>query len=207
MYACIHAPDAGALAQSFSPWVEMVDEQTAVFSITQRQIPAVAKMPRAAVASTIEAVILAARNFPGFNYLPPGDEARILGVLPVDALPPDPEIFHTLDLWGIRSLADLARLPKKGIAERLGERGLWFQRLARGTIDRPLKPKISTATYEESIELDHPLELLEPLLFLITRFLRELCGRLQSQSLPYPSWGARYWGKLSVSQIRFLRPG
>jgi len=183
MYACIHAPDAGALAQSFSPWVEMVDEQTAVFSITQRQIPAVAKMPRAAVASTIEAVILAARNFPGFNYLPPGDEAKILGVLPVDALPPDPEIFQTLDLWGIRSLADLARLPEKGIAERLGERGLWFQRLARGTIDRPLKPEIPTATYQESIELDHPLELLEPLLFLITRFLRELCGRLQSQSL------------------------
>ncbi len=183
MYACIHAPDAGVLAESFSPWVEMIDERTAVFSITPRQMAAVSRIPRAAVAATIEAAVLAARNFPGFTFLPPGDEARILGVLPVDALPPDPEIFQTLDLWGIHSLADLARLPENGIAERLGARGLWFQKLARGAVDRPLKPRIPESAYEESVELDYPLELREPLLFLIARFLNDLCARLDAQSL------------------------
>ena len=183
MYACIHAPDAARLADSFSPWVEMADAKTAVFSITPRQMPDVSRLSRAAVASTVESAILAARNFPGFTYLPPGQEARILGVLPVDALPPDPEIFQTFDLWGIRSLADLARLPEKGIAERLGERGLWLQRLARGTVDRPLRPEIPESTYEQFIELDYSLKLIEPLLFLIARFLHELCARLDSQSL------------------------
>jgi protein ImuB len=183
MYACIHAPDAGAQAEAFSPWIEMIDPRTAVFSITPRQMAAVSRIPRAAVAATIDAAVLAARHFPGFTYLAPGDEAKILGVLPVDALPPDPEIFQTFDLWGIRSLADLARLPEKGIAERLGPRGLWFQKLARGMVDRPLKPAIPATAYEQSIELDYRLELREPLMFLIARFLNELCPRLDSQSL------------------------
>ena len=124
MYACIHQPGAAALAQSFSPEVETIDEQTAVFSITLRQMGDIYKIPRIAVAATIEAAILAARNFPGVTVLPPGDEPKILSVLPIDALPPDPEIFQTLDLWGIRTLGDLARLPANGIAERLGPRGL-----------------------------------------------------------------------------------
>src|SRR5271155_3380830 len=136
MYACIHAPDAGALAESFSPWVERIDEQTAVFTITRRQIEGLARLPlvSAAIASNIDAAVLAARNFPGFTMLEPGQEAVRLGTLPIDALPPDPEIFRTLDLWGIRSLAGLADLPEKGIAERLGPRGLRLQQLARGAL-------------------------------------------------------------------------
>lgn len=183
MFACIYSPGAGALAQSFSPEVEMIDEETAVFSITPRQMGEIYKIPRIAVASTIETAILAARNFPGVTVLPPGDEQKILSVLPIDALPPDPQIFETLDLWGIRTFGDLARLPGQGIAERLGPRGLWLQKLARGALDRPLKPAPLETIYEESAEFDHPLELLEPLMFLIGRFLHDLCARLDSQSL------------------------
>ncbi len=187
MYACIHAPGAGALAESFSPWVEIVDDTTAVFSLTARQIAenVLERIPQAriAVAATIETAILAARNLPGLTFIAAGEEQSILGALPVDCLPPDPEIFQTFDLWGIRTLADLARLPEKGIAERLGPRGLWMQKLARGAIDRPLRPVIPETTYEESTELDYPLELLEPLLFLINRFLHDICERLDAQSL------------------------
>jgi protein ImuB len=187
MFACIHTPDARALARSFSPWVETVDEKTAVFSITPRQIAekTLERIPHAqvAVAETVEAAILAARNFPGLTFLEPGDEARVLGSLPVDCLPPDPEIFQMFDLWGIRSLADFARLPENGVAERLGPRGLWMQRLARGALSRPLRPAIPAANYEESTELDYPLDRIEPLLFLIGRFLYDLCARLEAQSL------------------------
>jgi protein ImuB len=183
MYACIHSSDAAALAASFSPHVEMVDERTAVFSITPRQKPAVERLPQAALASTIEAAILAARHLPGFTFIAPGKEAEVLGPLPIDALPPDPEIFETLDLWGIRTLADFARLPETGLAERLGTRGLGLHTLARGALSRPLNPAIAETIYEESIELDHPIELREPLLFLLNRFLHDLCARLDSQSL------------------------
>lgn len=183
MYVCIHAPDAGEVARSFSPWVEMVDQSTAVFPVTERQL---AKLPAnipLAVASTIEAAILAARNFPGQTIIPPGEEARVLGSLSIDCLPPDPENFQTLDLWGVRSLSDLARLPESGLAARLGSRGLWLQKLAQGTLDRPLKPLPLETVYEESAEFDHPIELREPLLFLLGQFLFNLTAKLRAQSL------------------------
>ena len=136
-----------------------------------------------AVAATAEAAILAARNLPGYTFIPPGEEARVLGALSIDALPPDPELFETFHLWGIRSLADLARLPDDALASRLGARGLWLQRLARGAFERPLRPRLPAAIYEESADLDHPIKLREPLLFLIARFLHDLTARLKSQSL------------------------
>src|SRR5581483_2141174 len=182
MFACIHAPDANRLADSFSPFVEMVDEKTAVFSITARQIGRL-KEAQAAVASTAETAILAARNLPGYTFIAPGDEARVLGALSIDALPPDPELFETFDSWGIRSLADLARLPDEAVASRLGVRGLHLQRLARGAVARPLRPQLPATVYAESIELDYALKLREPLLFLIARFLNDLTARLKAQSL------------------------
>lgn len=184
MFACIHGPDANRLADSFSPFVEMVDEKTAVFSVTRRQIRQAEGLPHpVAVAATVEAAILAARNLSGYTFIPPGEEARVLGALPIDALPPDPELFETFHLWGIRSLDDLSRLPADALASRLGARGLWLQRLARGAFERPLRPRLPSAVYEESADLEHPIKLREPLLFLIARFLHDLTARLKSQSL------------------------
>jgi len=184
MFACIHGADANRLADSFSPFVEMVDEKTAVFTVTARQFGAVKHVQaQVALAATAEAAILAARNLPGYTFIPPGEEARVLGALSIDALPPDPELFETFHLWGIRSLEDLSRLPADALASRLGDRGLWLQRLARGAFERPLRPQLPAAVYEESAELDHPIKLREPLLFLIARFLHDLTARLKSQSL------------------------
>jgi protein ImuB len=184
MYACIHGPDANRLADSFSPFVEMVDEKTAVFTVTRRQIRQAESLPhQVAVATTAEAAILAARNLPGYTFIPPGQEARVLGALSIDALPPDPELFETFHLWGIRSLADLSRLPQDDLAARLGASGVWLQRLARGAFERPLRPQLPASVYEESADLEHPIQLREPLLFLIARFLHDLTARLKSQSL------------------------
>jgi protein ImuB len=184
MFACIHGADAARLADSFSPFVEMVDEKTAVFTVTRRQIRQAESLPYpVAVASTAEAAILAARNLPGYTFIPPGEEARVLGRLSIDALPPDPELFEIFHLWGIRSLEDLSRLPDDALASRLGTRGLWLQRLARGAFERPLRPLIRATIYEESADLEHPIQLREPLLFLIARFLHDLTARLKSQSL------------------------
>ena len=62
-----------ALADSFSPFVEMVDEKTAVFSVTPRQLAQIeARTFTVAVAATVEAAILAARNLPGLHFHPAG---------------------------------------------------------------------------------------------------------------------------------------
>lgn len=202
MFACIHGPDAAGLADSFSPFVELVDQTTAVFSITSRQLGRLKSM-QAAVAATVEAAILAARNLPGYTFIPPGEEARVLAALPIDALPPDPELFQTFDLWGIHSLADLARLPENDLAARLGERGLFLQRLARGTLERPLRPLLAATAYEESADLEHPLKLREPLLFLIAQFLHNLTAQLKSQSLAASSLHLTLNGKQRRQSLPF----
>jgi protein ImuB len=184
MFACLHGADAARLADSLSPFVELVDGKTAVYTVTRRQIRQAESLSHpVAVAATAEAAILAARNLPGYTFIPPGEEARVLGPLSIDALPPDPELFETFHLWGIRSLDDLSRLPDDALASRLGARGLWLQRLARGAFERPLRPRLPAAVYEESADLEHPIQLREPLLFLIARFLHDLTARLKSQSL------------------------
>src|SRR5512140_2083249 len=112
MFACIHGRGANRLAVSFSTLVAIVDEGTVVFTVTARQFGAVKHVQaQVALAATAEAAILAARNLPGYTFIPPGEEARVLGALPIDALPPDPELFETFHLWGIRSLEGLSRLP------------------------------------------------------------------------------------------------
>ncbi len=181
-YACVCGEKAEEIAQSFSPFIEMVDATTAVFTLTPRQLAQVVLEKRGlrmAVAATAEAAILAARHLSGFTLV----EEGTLDLLPIDVLPPDPEIFHALELWGIRTLGELAGLPEAGIAERLGERGLQLQKLARGATDRPLRPEIEGERYQESAEMEHAIELREPLLFLISRFIFDLSARMKAQSV------------------------
>jgi protein ImuB len=197
MFACIHWPrgEPRVLAESFSPWVEQVAPDTVLFSIEGlgrifgdaaaivRAISDRAPEAHVAMAATPDAAVLAARSVKGIGIIPAGEEVQYLGSLPLDRLPLDPEIWSTLDRWGLRTLGDLACLPESGLHERLGEAGVRLQRMARGALGRPLQPVIPETVYAESIELDHPLELLEPLLFLLNRFLVGLCARLKAQSL------------------------
>src|SRR5579883_690107 len=156
MFACFHGPRAAALAASFSPWVEKVDTVTAVIELTDRQVRSFTAAVQGAVqneacaiAATIEAAVLAARNFPGFTFLPPGDECRILGCLPVDCLPSDPEVFQTLDLWGIRTLAAPSHRPEAGLIAGLRRRGARLRQLARSVMASALLVEILASVHEE----------------------------------------------------------
>ncbi len=50
--------------------------------------------------------------------------------------------------------------------------------LARGTASRTLVPVEAPLVFEEAVELEHPIVLLEPLAFLLNRLLDQLCARL-----------------------------
>ncbi|MEO8025794.1 MAG: hypothetical protein ABI823_04950 [Bryobacteraceae bacterium] len=204
MFACIYCidqPDGLArIANQFSPWVEIVSPGTVVFPVDglrkliggPHQIASsigkalfdakLRRPPGIAIAPTPDTAILAARHLPGVTILAPG-ETSALGELPIESLPVGDELYDTLSRWGIRSLGDLARLPETGIAERLGAEALRWRALALGRIDRPLKPLAEPTRYERRTELDHPLDQLEPILFLLSRFLNELCDELKAQSL------------------------
>lgn len=91
-----------------------------------------------AVASNIESALHAARGFSGITVIPPGEEARRLGCLPVSALLPSAEIMEILERWGVRNCAAVAALPVLELSERLGQEGVRLHELARGARERSL---------------------------------------------------------------------
>jgi len=136
-----------------------------------------------AIAENISAAEVAARGFSGITLLAAGQEATRIGELPVNVLSPPEEIAETLELWGIRTCAELARLPVLQLSERLGQTGVRLQALARGTASRALVIAEADLVFEEEMELDDAVEELEPLSFVLGRLLGQLCVRLTARAM------------------------
>ncbi len=139
-----------------------------------------------AVASNPDTAVLAARGFSGVIVIPPGKEAEQLGSLSLEVLfmgGNGSQTRETLERWGIRNLRALAALPDVALSERLGQEGIGLQQLARGRTSRTLISVEPPLIFEEAIELEHPLVLLEPLAFLLGRLLEQLCARLGARAL------------------------
>lgn len=69
----------------------------------------------------------------------------------------DPSLLVTLSKWGVKTCGDLAAIPEKSLTERWGEPGVYLRRLACGSVNRPLKVAPSSTSYQERVELEHPL--------------------------------------------------
>ena len=136
-----------------------------------------------ALAANPDAAVHAARGFRGVTLIPAGEESERLGPLPVEVLAPPLETLETLRRWGIHTLRALAALPTPDLSERLGQPGVALQNLARGATSRHLVPIEAALVFEESMELEYPIELLEPLAFILGRLLDQLCARLAARSL------------------------
>jgi protein ImuB len=146
-----------------------------------------------AVASNPDAAVLAARGFSGVTVIPPEKEGESLGSLSVEVLFADGVegekkkesscLLATLDRWGIHNLRELGALSAVALSERLGQEGLRLQKLARGAASRTLVPVEAPAIFEEAVELEYPIVLLEPLAFLLNRLLEQICARLASRAL------------------------
>jgi len=200
MYACLYCPGNGALlmecAAEFSPHVEQTAADTVIFDVRgleslygppeqlARAIERRAGVPaNIAIASNPDAALHAARGIRGVTVIPPGKEAETLAPLPVNLLGGSAGCAELLDLWGIRTFGEFAKLPPLGVAARLGDEGVRLHRLARGEGYRRLRPAEAALRFEAEMELDHPIDLLEPLSFVISRLLNEVCDQLRGRSL------------------------
>ena len=135
------------------------------------------------VAGNPSAAICAAHGFPGVTVIPPGEEGLRIGSLSLTALRIPFEFAETLNRWGICTCAEFAALPEIAIVERLGQAGRHWQRLAQGADSRSLIVKEFPVQFEECMQLESPVELLEPLLFVLNRLLEQLCARLRMHVL------------------------
>ncbi len=153
-----------------------------------------------AVAATSTAAMLLAHGRAGLTVVAPGDEAKTLAPLPLKTLTQmgfgrhpsttsrpgqkpeagslEPDIDQ-LTRWGLRTLGDLAALPSSDLSARLGQAGLSWQKWARGDEMRPLVPAGAAEQFEEALDLEWPIEGLEPLSFVLARLLDPLCDRLE----------------------------
>jgi protein ImuB len=200
MYACLCGEgELAALAFEFSPVVERTAPGVVTLDASgldrligfpQDVAAAIARRARErglkiniALAANPDTAICAARGFGGTSVVPQGDEAKFLAPLPLALLAPSGELAETLERWGIRRFRHLAALPAQGIAERLGREGLRLRELARGEVERKLVPAEDPPRFEDEIELEYPVELLEPLAFLLARLVNGLAMRLATRAL------------------------
>jgi protein ImuB len=112
----------------------------------------------------------------------PGTEAAAIARLPLSLLTHvagDNELLPTFRQWGLRTLGDIATLPADAVAARLGKRALVLQRLARGEDLQPLVPALPEERFEQALDLEWPIEGLEPLSFVLGRLMEPLSAHLE----------------------------
>lgn len=145
--------------------------------------------PRVAVASTQTVAALLALGRPGLTVVEPGQEEKALAPLSVSVLDRYEKLkelrtgenrhLEILTKWGIRTLGAFAAIAGPEVFERLGDHGLQWQALARGVDARPLVPWVDEVPFEAALELEWPIEGLEPLSFVLARLFEPLSERLE----------------------------
>lgn len=136
-----------------------------------------------AIAANPQAALYAARGFGGVTIIPESGESRQLGTLFLTSLKFPLELVETLDRWGIHTCAEFAALPEVAVVERFGQEGRKWHLIAKGVEPAPFIADEPPAQFEEHFDLEFPLELLEPLLFVLNRLLEQLCARLRMHIL------------------------
>jgi protein ImuB len=131
---------------------------------------------RVGLASTPFLALLASRFAQSVRII--CDASLFLAPLPVTSLDPSDEIRDVLHAWGIRTVGNLVALPMSQVGERLGPEAVELWERATGGRPRPLKLIKPQAFYSEQADLENPVEMLEPLLFLLRRFLEQITARL-----------------------------
>jgi len=82
---------------------------------------------------------------------------------------------------GLSTLGELAGLASGALVARFGAAGLQAARLCRGDDDSRFTADALSEVLEETVQLDWPAELLEPVLFALKMLIDRLCARLQGR--------------------------
>jgi protein ImuB len=131
---------------------------------------------RIGMAATPDLAWLAARFATPVKIV--ADPADFLGPLPLVALEPGVELAAVLEAWGIRTIGQFLALPAAETWARLGPEAVALGERAAGGRARPLRLVQPPEFFAEAADLEHPVEMLEPLLFLLRRFLEQIATRL-----------------------------
>lgn len=135
----------------------------------------------AAIAPVPLAAEWLARTAAGVDCTDPGMLASVLGRIGLQALYPADRCGKLFAAWGMRTLGDLLRQPRAGLARRLGPE--FTLRLARALGEEP-DPRpffVFPAYFDQGLELPVPVEQAQALLFAARRLIASLVGWLAAR--------------------------
>jgi protein ImuB len=88
-------------------------------------------------------------------------------------------LIEILHVWGLQTIGDLARLPRGDLHARLGPIGVRLHQTACGEDVAPMVPVAAAPRFVERIELEWPIDGLEPLSFVLARQCEALAIALE----------------------------
>jgi protein ImuB len=101
-----------------------------------------------------------------------------LSQLAVTEIEPSTHLLTVLQEWGIHTLGQLTSLPRGDLADRVGPEADWLWQRAAGGTHRLLRLVRPPEEFAESFDFEQGIETLEPLLFILRRFIDQLLLRL-----------------------------
>lgn len=101
-----------------------------------------------------------------------------LADLALHELNPPPDLLAVLGDWGIHNLAQLTSLPRGALMDRLGPEAARLWERAAGQTERPLRLVRLPEEFAEAFDFEREIDTIEPILFLLRRFLEQLTLRL-----------------------------
>jgi len=147
--------------------------------------------------------------------------------LPLSFAEPTAVQSEVLAAWGIRTLGQLATLPKAEVGQRLGTEGAALWERAAGETSRPLRLTQPTQTFASAWDYEPGIDNIEPLFFKLRRYAECLAFELRSAGfvaeslaltllledetdywreyqLPEPNTDVESWLKVMHSQLESL---
>jgi protein ImuB len=115
--------------------------------------------------------------------VPEGHGAAAVRVLPLEALELEERLSTWLEDLGLSTCGDLQKLPRRGLAMRLGERARDVIPLLDGRDAAPLDPWRPPEVPEERVELEWGAHSIEALTFVNKTLCDRLAARLQGRAL------------------------
>jgi protein ImuB len=198
----------GTYALDIQGMNSLYGDATNLASKLRQRIMAAGFLTNVAVSDNFEVALCLALGRTGVSVVPSSYEADALRDLPLRVLNLEPQHAETFQSWGIRTCGELAALPEADLIARIGQSGKRLHSLARG--DWPHLMFTVETSFEdgliERMELDFPVEILESLLFLLSRMTDALLERVKSKARAIASLRLILWLDGGKQHERIVRP-
>ncbi len=176
----VEAAAAGLVYVDTEGLDRLIGDPGAIGARLVREAGAIGLPARVGIAGSRTAVRVAARLGRRVTVIPSGRERAWLASAPLSLLDLSPDLSAAFARWGIRTLGELAALPRQGLLARLGPSGLRAHDLALGLDPGPFRPYAPPPFYREAQEIEWEVDSLVVLTAVFRGVLERLCARLQA---------------------------